>query len=290
MRKQTLLLILLGISTILSAQKVDSISVEQTGDFIKIGYQIVDSKPGQIYRVRVLCSINGGLNTEIPTVSGDAGDNVQGGKAQYFALWDVLKDVDELNSAEFIVRAELLRDIPGITATNKNPELTAKWSKKWIHIAPAIEVPGPKPGFLIGVMGSFGAAFELGYGVIPVVEFPVAIGVNVDINEYQKENKILSQKFFVTKRVVNNNTIQMHLMAGITRTQLIFLDQDAVDTPYHTDKLFGPAAGIAFNINRISFTAQVSHPDPGPGEREAGGNRVVISPLTFFSASIGARF
>ena len=62
--------------THLFSQKVDSIKVEQSGDFIKIWYKILDSEPGQTYRVKVLCSINGGLNTELRSISGDAGEQV----------------------------------------------------------------------------------------------------------------------------------------------------------------------------------------------------------------------
>ena len=79
MKKLSFLLILFVCSIQISlSQKVDSINVEQTGDFIKIRYKIADSKPGQVFRVKVLCSINGGLNTEIESVSGDTGDQVAG--------------------------------------------------------------------------------------------------------------------------------------------------------------------------------------------------------------------
>lgn len=94
----------------LHAQNVDSIRVDQAGDFIRVYYKIIDSNPGQTFRVTVLCSINGGLKSELTSISGDFGDNVVGGRNQYMILWDVLKDVEELNSVEFFVRAELIPD------------------------------------------------------------------------------------------------------------------------------------------------------------------------------------
>lgn len=93
-----------------NAQNVDSIRVEQAGDFIRVYYKILNSNPNQTFRVTVLCSINGGLKSELTSISGDFGDNVPGGRSQYMILWDVLKDVEELVSVEFFVRAELMHD------------------------------------------------------------------------------------------------------------------------------------------------------------------------------------
>jgi hypothetical protein len=92
------------------SQKVDNITVVQSGDLINIRYKILNSSSAQLFRVKVLCSLNGGLNTEIRSFSGDAGDNVAGGRSDYLVVWDVLKDVDEIKSVEFIVRAELISD------------------------------------------------------------------------------------------------------------------------------------------------------------------------------------
>ena len=77
-------------SSYLNSQSVDSIKVEQSGDFIKIRYKILNSAPDQIYKVKVLCSINGGMNNEIRSITGDVGDHVVGGKPEYWVIWDVL--------------------------------------------------------------------------------------------------------------------------------------------------------------------------------------------------------
>jgi hypothetical protein len=48
------------------------------------------------------------LQSVLNSLSGDYGDNVVGGRQEYMVLWDVLKDVDEVKSVDFSVRAELL--------------------------------------------------------------------------------------------------------------------------------------------------------------------------------------
>lgn len=173
MKKVSLMFALLFISvSSLLGQTVDSIKVEQSGDFIKIRYKILNSTPNQLFRVRVLCSINGGLNTEIRSISGDTGDNVVGGKSEYFVVWDVLKDVDELKSAEFIVRAEILKDL---AAGNSAGEVAEYWSKERFYIALAADFPGPKAGIMLGYMGSFGIVTQLLAGKIPLQNGPVSL-------------------------------------------------------------------------------------------------------------------
>jgi hypothetical protein len=286
MKKQVLITLLLGIATIAQAQ--NSIKVEQSGDFIKIGYQILDSSPGEIYRIRVLCSINGGLNTEIKSVSGDTGDNVQGGKPEYFVLWDVLRDVDQLSSAEFIVRAELIKDINRGPVSGKDIGITAKWAKKLIHVGPAIELPGPKPGFMAGVMGSFGVAISMHYGNYATDgDQSIDIG-EVSLDDFLNDKKVIPSSYFLTKRISNYNAFQMHLLAGVKRTRLIFKDPNASQNPYREEKLYGPALGITADYKMASFNFQFSHVDPGPIEKEDDSR--AISPLSYLTFSLGLRF
>ena len=288
MKNLTLLVILMAFTTIIYGQKVDSIKVEQTGDFIKIGYKILDSKPGQVYRVGVLCSINGGLNTEIKSVSGDTGDNVQGGKPEYFVVWDVLKDVNELTSAEFIIRAELIKDINNTIPSGKNIETTSGWSKRWIHIGASVALPEAKPGFTIGIMGSFGVAFSVHVGQYAVdSEIPLVM-CSITIEEFLTDNNVSPTTYMLTKRIVNYNDFQMHMMAGVERTRLVFQDPNALENPYSVKKLYGPAVGLTADYNLASITIRASHIDPGPVEKT--GDRGAISPLTYFSLSAGIRF
>jgi len=106
----TLLIILIFSVHPFYAQKVDNIKVEKSGDVVTIRYQIPNSTSSQVFRVTVLCSVNGGVDEVLRSVSGDTGVNVKGGKNEYSVYWDVLKDKDEVKSAEFIVRVELISD------------------------------------------------------------------------------------------------------------------------------------------------------------------------------------
>jgi hypothetical protein len=286
MKRITLLLTLLLCSVqFLLSQKVDSINVEQTGDFIKIRYKILNSNPDQLFRVRVLCAINGGLNTEIKSVSGDTGDNVVGGKNDYFVVWDVLKDVSELTSAEFIVRAELIKDLNAINIQgNKDVVLTEKWSKKWFNIMLAAEAPSePKVGFRVGIMGSFGISAQFVRGKIAVTD----PGGNPAFSSYNppKEN---AMSLDITKRIVNQNGFQMHLMAGIQKTRIAFIAAGATVNPIQPQKVYGPEIGLAFGAKRIAFSFLVTHFDPGQVEKK--GDWGAVSPLNYFTSSIGVRF
>jgi hypothetical protein len=288
MKKKILIILLLGLATILRAQTVDNITTEQSGDFIRIGYQLPGSQAGQTFRVQVLCSINGGLNTEIKSVSGDIGDNIQGGKSEYFVLWDVLKDVDELTSAEFIIRAELMKDINIESVPFKNKLLTEKWSKKWIHLNPAIELPGQKPGMMFGIMGSFGASASLNYGNYSIDgDVPTAIG-DITIDEFLDNKKVYSSSYFLTKRIVNYNAFQMHLMAGLGRTRLIFQNPGAAQNPFREEKLYGPAFGITADYKLASIHLHFNHFDPGSVEKEDDSE--ALSPLSYVSFALGVRF
>ena len=292
MKKLSFLVIFLVCSIQISiSQKVDSINVEQTGDFIKIRYKIADSKPGQVFRVKVLCSINGGLNTEIESVSGDTGDQVAGGKHEYWVVWDVLKDVENLKSAEFIVRAELLKDLTSGSSSVKGPNTTG-WDKKWFNIMVAGLAPGPKVGFRLGVMGSFGISGQIMFGNTVLDERETAIDVISSITgttvfDYEPSEQV-SLSLDISKRIVNVNGFQMHLLLGIQKTRITFMDPTASQNPYQEQKVFGPEIGIAFGVKRLAFSLFANHYDPGQVEKE--GNFRAASPLNYLSTSIGVRF
>jgi hypothetical protein len=72
------LFFLFGLITVITCQTVDSIKVEQAGELIKIHNKILNSTPDQFFKVTVLCSINGGLQSVLKSLSGDYGDNVVG--------------------------------------------------------------------------------------------------------------------------------------------------------------------------------------------------------------------
>jgi len=292
MKRAILAAVFLFATAFVFGQTVEDITVEQNGDFIKIGYKIAASKPGQIYRVRVLCSINGGLNTELRSVSGDTGDNVQGGKSEYFVVWDVLKDVDELLSADFIVRAELLNSTPAGNISNKDRELTMKWAKKWFHVGPAIQLPGIAAGFNIGVMGSFGAMVEAARGNYHASDradqVMSIVTTSSRLEDYLSKSRVTPVSFYLSKRIVSFDKLQMHLLAGMQRSRMVFRDPNASTTPWHDEKVFGPAAGMVFDYSWLTMSIKASHTDPKQIEKDSDWYAVTSS--TFVSATLGIRF
>ncbi|HLN21668.1 MAG TPA: hypothetical protein VK213_11300 [Bacteroidales bacterium] len=248
------------------SQKVDSIKVEQSGDFIKIRYKILNSEPGQMYRVKILCSINGGLNTELRSISGDAGDLVPGGKPEYWVIWDVLKDVESIQSVDFIVRAELVSG--------------KQRSARIFNIQGSVQVPGPTFGARIGVMGRYGisAQFARGMGVLkPEIlyrEQPVFNRFSLDF----------------TSRLVNKRNFQMHLLTGFTLGNTVIKEvysstTQASTTSFKFATTPGPELGLSFWSKRIVFT--ISGTKLLTGMTEDGES---ISKNTYLVLSTGVRF
>jgi hypothetical protein len=243
MKKIIFSVILLGFSVFLTAQTVDSIKVEQAGDFIKIRYKILNSNPNQLFRVTISCSINGGLKSELRTLLGDFGENVPGGKPEYTAIWDVLKDVDEVNSVDFSVKAELTRgDLSELSDRIK----IKKEPKKNFNIMPVLQLPGPGFGIRLGYMGEIG--FSLQYTttsgrkiLMPGVVFPEG---NPRINRYS---------FDFTIRIVNKKSFQAHLLIGSTAGDWTrhYPDEPADWNVHFTG---GIDAGLAFYLRSLAFS------------------------------------
>lgn len=101
----------LFLSYISLAQTVENIRVEPEGDNIKIHYRIGGSTEAQLYHVVLTCSIDGGPRFIPEAVIGDVGGNIRGGKSYYTIVWDVFEDVDEVGSAEFFIKVELMEDL-----------------------------------------------------------------------------------------------------------------------------------------------------------------------------------
>ncbi|HER07319.1 MAG TPA: hypothetical protein ENO20_00265 [Bacteroides sp.] len=111
MLRSLLLLPVLLISYISFAQTVENIRVETEGEKIKIHYRIGGSTEAQLYRVTLTCSLDGGDRFEPKAVIGDVGMNIRGGKSYYTIVWDVFEDVDDVGSAEFFVKVEMMEDM-----------------------------------------------------------------------------------------------------------------------------------------------------------------------------------
>ena len=129
------LLLLFVLLPIIQSQTIDSVRIEQAGELIKIHYKILNSNQYQTFRVTVFCSINGGLKSELKSLSGDFGENVVGGRTDYLVLWDVLKDVDEVNSVDFSVRAELIKDQTQVGEI-KSEKILKNWENKEFYLMP----------------------------------------------------------------------------------------------------------------------------------------------------------
>jgi|WetSurMetagenome_2_1015567.scaffolds.fasta_scaffold27678_2 hypothetical protein len=199
-----LLTILLLLIPLLSGQKVDSIKVEQAGDFIKIRYKILNSNQNQFFKVTISCSINGGLKSELRTLLGDFGENIPGGKTEYTAIWDVLKDVDEVNSADFSVRAELTR---GDASDLSDKIKIKKEPKKNFNIMPVLQLPGPGFGIRMGYMGKVGISMQYTMTSGQKILLPGAVydGGNPTLKRYSVD---------FTARLINIKSFQMHLLIG----------------------------------------------------------------------------
>lgn len=265
MKRISILLFLFFCATVITfSQKVDSIKVEQSGDFIKIGYRILNSSPGQIYRVKVLFSING-LNTEIRSATGDMGDYVVGGKPEYWVVWDVLKDVEELGAAEFVVRAELV-----------NKDITSSKSKKNIKpnsLQPVLQMPGPGFGLRYGFMGKAGVSLQW-------VRFNIKQN-----NGYTGDEKLNRFSLDFTARLSNKDNFQTHLLLGPTVSQCVIMETYQGYNDFNVHYTPGFEAGLVFCIKSTVFSIVGSRLLPGMTEEGEA-----ISQAGFLTAGFGLRF
>jgi hypothetical protein len=236
MKKIIFSLILLGFSVFLTAQTVDSIKVEQAGDMIKLHYKILNSNPDQTFRVTVTCSINGGLESIPKSLSGDFGDNVAGGRSGYLVLWDVLKDVDEIKSVDFSVRAELVKDY----SANDNPE-TKPLSERRFHVFFVGGGPGAKFGGKIGYIGSWGITAMYLRGI---EEFS-GMGLS---------EQVFAMGLDLTKRIVNAKTFNMHLFAGLNVSKLLVHSEDVGNPAAFFSNCIGMEGGLIMSFKRLAFS------------------------------------
>ena len=161
-----------------NAQTVENIRTQQDGEKINIYYQIANSNKDQLFRVSISCRINNKNKITLKTVNGDVGDNVKGGEKEYKAVWDVLKDVDELTNAEFFVRSELKDDGSTLQAVKTiegfNPFKYDKERKGQFFIA--VQTVGGK----VGYMGKWGFAVSAGPDLIDY-EFSLLASISKSI-------------------------------------------------------------------------------------------------------------
>jgi hypothetical protein len=261
----------------LKSQTVDSVKVVQAGDYIKITYKILNSNKNQIFKVNVQCSVNGGLMGDIKSYSGDAGDGIIGGKLEYMVLWDVFKEVDDISSVEFKVRAELIKG----WSTKLRPVNLTGWDKKKVYVMLIYQNHGPKFGCRIGYFGNWGVAAEFATGKMA----PVREGFTVS------SDLLPSKTYFnidLVKRVINQDGFQCHLFMGVSETPNIFANnQDLND--YQVIYLTGIHLGLSFAMQRVVFFLG-GEGMPAFGKTEKGNNLMSITNDTYVDLGFGLRF
>jgi hypothetical protein len=241
MRKISLILIFItGLLQIAQCQTVDSIKTEQAGDLIKIHYKILNSNENQFFRITVFCSINGGLKSVPKSLSGDWGENVVGGKSEYMVLWDVLKDVDELKSAEFFVNAEMVKGSSRPVKVDTMPLLPRKFHALFVYGGAN---NGQKFGGMIGLMGNWGVSGKYLTGKEAGDELP---GV--------PQESLFTLSLDLTKRIVNARKFNMHLVMGPSITKF-----KVSDGTYYYSNCIGLDFGFVMSAKRLAFLGGCSY-------------------------------
>jgi hypothetical protein len=253
MKKSVFILFLVIFSSYsLNSQSVDSIKVEQSGDLIKIHYKILNSTHYQTFKIAVSAKINGGLESKLESLIGDVGENVLGGKEEYMIIWDALKDVDEVNSAEFSVKAELISDNTPKRSGKINTSDPVYWQKErfFLIASGAIGSDYFLGGGRIGYMGNFGFSFSALFGNKP---YPDGYTKDGD-DSYQSTGASID----LTKRIVNNKNNQLHILGGIAIS-----DQASTSANnYQGSMRWGIDLGLVAGINRLALYAGFSKVKP----------------------------
>lgn len=274
-----LLLFLISAGDFVYSQSVDSVKVLQSGDYVQISYKIIDSYSDQVFRVSIKCSVNGGPLQDIKSYSGDAGENVAGGKSDYIVYWDFSKDIQNMTSVEFAVRAEL---ISGRKSDAKGANPTG-WDQKRFHASIVLQNKGPKYGIRLGYFGNWGVAAGIESGkmevirpgyTVPQAELSGKTAFNIDL----------------IKRLANQLEFQCYLGIGISFSPSLFKDTNY--DIYECKTLPGPHFNLTFALARITFAFGFCGV-MGIGKIEHENNRESMSLITtdtYFDLAIGVRF
>jgi hypothetical protein len=154
---------------------VTNIEAAPKNSVIEINYSIPGSTSDQYYSISISVSIDGGTQRKVNSVSGDVGSRVQGGKTRFTAVWDVFKDVAQVNTAEFYIDAQLLTPVTGSRRSSR-PTFSSKWnSRNWVILAEASIEPGYAEAFggRVAFVRRWGAyvAFHSGTDFYPYESF-----------------------------------------------------------------------------------------------------------------------
>lgn len=212
-----------------SAQTVENIRVEQDGEKLNIHYRIGGSTSDQLYFVTLTCSIDGGAVFEPKSVDGDVGSNIRGGKSVNTVIWDVFEDVEEVGSAEFFVKVDLVKDesvtnVVKETRTENRPVVTPKVSQneprievtdystppRKIYVGYAGSIVHPL-GFRAATLGNWGGYIHFRYG-----------GWDPNWAQYWA-----AAEAGVTKRILNKEKVRLHAYLGLGAGD--YLDEFEID-------------------------------------------------------------
>lgn len=93
-------LILVFVVNNVNAQQIDNLQVKTLEDKVNLIYNITNEKSGQLFDVQIKCSNDQGRTFNIPikSLSGDIGENIEGGEDKII-IWDALKDVKDLKGS-----------------------------------------------------------------------------------------------------------------------------------------------------------------------------------------------
>jgi hypothetical protein len=238
-RIAVIVLLILGSWSIIFSQKVGNIRTEQAGDLIKIYYKILDSDPSQTFRVTVYCSLNGGLKSELKSISGDYGDNVVGGRDEYMVLWDALKDVEEVKSVEFFVKAELINTIQAGAQVKKD------WRPKKIIAQVTFQGPYSLFGGRIGYTGKWGVTATYSGGTAKVAYYSVP--------------GLYCATISLTKSLLYQNSAQLHVFAGMAFAEMNIEENFGTFIDHYTENVKSFDLGLIFNASRLSVSAATSY-------------------------------
>lgn len=257
------LLVLLSTISILNSQKVDSIKVEQAGDLIKIHYKILNSNSAQVFRVTVFCSINGGLESKLKSLSGDFGESVAGGRQDYMVLWDVLKDVDEVKTVDFSVKSELVQGNPSLQGPDK-----IRKKRAYLMAAGLVGPLNMQVGYRLGFMGNWGLSYSGLFGTR---------NYSSGSETYQGFTIMVD----ITKRIVNTKDLQLHLLTGMVVT-----NNEVTQPGVYQDKfLYGFDLGLVAGFKRLSLYTGFSS-----AQTPTIKTTVPVKGISFFNIGAGIRF
>lgn len=115
--KKVLFILFLFVVPFISCHRADDIVTNVSfraneSNQLEITYDLLDGKEGHLFTISAAVSTDGGstFSTIPKSVHGDFGSDIRRGKCM---VWDVLKDVDELDSQQLVVEVRAVAEEKG---------------------------------------------------------------------------------------------------------------------------------------------------------------------------------